>query len=127
MFRWDRDSSGLAAHGESHPGVRLRVGACGVAGGEGIAMRSPQSRVRERGCSGLFATGIGLQTPSSGSPEGDVVTVTGFSSSREVVALPSRASVGRRRVNGNQRCSTSPDGPVEEESCERTSERRASD
>ena len=126
MFRCDSDSSGLGTHGESHPGVRLRVRACGVAGGEGIAMRSPQSRARERDCSGLFTSGIGVQMPPSGSMEGDIVRAGGFSSSREAEVLSSGTSVGRRRVNGNQRCSTTPDGPDEESSCEGTSERRAS-
>jgi hypothetical protein len=126
MFRCDRDSSGLGTHGESQPGVRLRVSACGVAGGDGKVRRSPQSRARERDGSGLFTSGIGEHTPLSGSSEGDVVRVAGFSSSWEVL-LPSGASVERRRVNGNHRCSPTSDGPPEESSCKAMSERRASD
>ena len=80
-------------------------------------MRSPQSRARERDCSGPFTSGIGVQMPPSGSMEGDIVSADGgFSSSREAEVLSSAMSVGRRRVNGNQRCSMAPDGPAEEES-----------
>ena len=88
-------------------------------------MRSPQSRARERERSGIFPSTVGVPTPPS---ETDVVRVAGCFSCWVTGALPlgtSGASVGRRRVNGNQRCSPPPD--AEESSCEATSERRASE
>jgi len=119
MLRWGKDSSGLAAQGESHPGVRLRGCVNGVVGVVGNAMRKPLSRVREEG---RFSPSVGLRSSLWENP----ILMMGLLSSRlREGSAPntSDGSIGRRRVNGNQRCS--PLGPAEE-FCD-TPERRASD
>jgi len=122
MFRWEKESGDLATQGESHPGVRLCESVYGMAGLVGIAMRSPRSRARGEvaaaACSGFFPppSAAGLQSSLRANAE---VVIEGvrkmldrFSGRGVEGSAPNKsdASIGRRRVNGNQRCS--PLGPA---------------
>jgi hypothetical protein len=111
ILRCESDSSGLAAQGESHPGVRLCESVYGIAGVVGIVIRKPRSLARGVRIWSIAPPSVGLRSPLRANParrEGDR-RMLGLFSSRTVVegSAPNRsdASIGRRRVNGNQRCS----------------------
>jgi len=121
MFRWEKESGDLATQGESHPGLRLCESVYGMAGLAGIAMRSPRSRARGEvaataaacSCCWFFRLKSSLRANTEVVIEGVRKMLDRFSGRGVEGSAPpnkSDASIGRRRVNGNQRCS--PLGPA---------------
>ena len=108
MFREGKDSGGPAVQGESHPGVRPCESVNGGAGVVGKIMRKPRSGERGEACSELFSPRVGLRPSLWENPS----WMVGLRVREGSGPSSSDGNVGRRRVNGNQRCS--PLRPAEE-------------